>query len=331
MSELQLSLIVIGALIVVGVLLYNKVQERAARVRVERALRSEHADVLMGSPATTSDAAGKAMEARQRPLGQRDAEASPDPSLDYVIELRSTAGPIGVEFHEQWAAVAPRVRNRALAVQLPDGGCVAALQLVSRAGVTGEADLIEFRSEVETLAARLGLQPSAPEMKAALESARALDAFCADRDIQVALHVVARDAKGFDRGAVIAIGDRFGTRLEGNGSLVAVDGAGRELFSVGDRSGARLDTAGPVASPLLALSLTLDVPRAPDTQRTFESMARMAASVASELDGAIVDDNDTALDERALESIGSQLEQVRAELAARGFAPGGALALRLFS
>ncbi|MGE0873886.1 MAG: cell division protein ZipA C-terminal FtsZ-binding domain-containing protein, partial [Burkholderiales bacterium] len=74
-----------------------------------------------------------------------------------------------------------------------------------------------------------------------------------------------------------------------------------------------------------------DVPRAPETQRTFESMARMAASIAGELDGSIVDDNDKLLDERALEAIGGQLEKVRAELAARGFAPGGALALRLFS
>ncbi|MGE0876862.1 MAG: cell division protein ZipA C-terminal FtsZ-binding domain-containing protein, partial [Burkholderiales bacterium] len=299
MSELQLSLIVIGALVVVGVLLYNKAQERAARVRVERALRSEHADVLMDAPAAPSDAAGKVMESRQRPLGQRDAGATPDPSLDYLIELRSASGPIGVEFQEQWAAVAPRVRSRALVAQLHDGGWVAGLQLVSRAGVAGEADLIEFRSEVETLAARLGLQASAPEMKLALESARALDAFCAERDIQVALHVVARAAEGFDRQAVIAIGDRFGTHLGGNGSLVAADGSGRELFSVGDRSGARLDVTGAVASPLLALSLTLDVPRAPETQRTFESMARMAASIAGELDGSIVDDNDKLLDERA--------------------------------
>jgi hypothetical protein len=61
---------------------------------------------------------------------------------------------------------------------------------VSRAGVVSEAELIEFRSAVETLGAKLGATLAAPEMRAAPESARELDKVCADSDIQVALHVV---------------------------------------------------------------------------------------------------------------------------------------------
>ena len=70
------------------------------------------------------------------------------------------------------------------------GGWQAALQLVSRAGPVSEAELIEFRSEVENLASKIGATVRAPEMRAAMDSARELDRLCADSDIQVALHVV---------------------------------------------------------------------------------------------------------------------------------------------
>jgi FtsZ-interacting cell division protein ZipA len=80
-----------------------------------------------------------------------------------------------------------------------------------------------------------------------------------------------------------------------------------------------------------ALSLALDVTRAPDTRRSFESMARLAHQLASALGGSIVDDNGNTLDERAIEAIALQLDSVRAKLAARGLAPGSPTALRLFS
>jgi hypothetical protein len=69
-----------------------------------------------------------------------------------------------------------------------------ALQMVSRRGVVGESELIDFRSQVETLAASHGGTVSAPEMRAALEAAHALDAACAEVDIQIALHVVGIDS-----------------------------------------------------------------------------------------------------------------------------------------
>lgn len=331
MSELQLGLVVIGALIVIAVFVYNRMQERSARRGAERAFGSSHADILMGTQDPKDDAAVRPAEVRHRAPGHEVSGEIPDPRLDYVMELRSADASVAREFREQWAGIARRLRERALLGVMPDGTLLAGLQLVSRAGVTGEADLIEFRSEVEALAARLSLQVNAPEMKAALEAARAQDAFCADRDIQVALHVVARMQDGFDRATVLAIGERLGMVVEAEGRLASSDSGQRLLFQVMDRSGARLDATRPTAAALLALSLTMDVPRTPETRRSFEAMARAATALGAELDGAIVDDNGAALDERALAAIGAQLDQVRAELDARGIPPGGALALRVFS
>lgn len=332
MSELQLSLIVIGALVVAGVLVYNRRQERAAQREAEGAFSAGHADVLMGAKGQAEDAMGRGGEARLRAsLGEIVQDALPDPHLDYVIELTAVSGKEEPELREQWAALARRLRERLLFGVLPDGRYAAGLQLVSRAGVCGEADLIEFRSGVEAIASRLGLKVSAPEMKAALEAARAQDAFCAERDIQVALHVVSRQDGGFDRAAVLSAGKLHGLELDASGRLALRDASQRLLYELMDRSGARLDAGGAAAAPILALSLTMDLPRAPDTQRTFEAMVRLARALAAETGGAVVDDNGAALDDRALGAISAQLEQVRDELEARGLPPGGALALRLFS
>ena len=66
----------------------------------------------------------------------------------------------------------------------------AKLQMVNRHGVVSEAELLEFRSQVETMAATHGASVSAPPMREALEAAQALDKACADVDVQIALHVL---------------------------------------------------------------------------------------------------------------------------------------------
>jgi hypothetical protein len=124
---------------------------------------------------------------RREPTLHRPAEKTqPDPRVDYVIDLKlPQAGVL-----EGWSALEQRFGRRAMLVQAAPDAWRASLQLVTRAGVVSEAELIEFRSEVETLAAKHGAAISAPEMRAALDAARELDKTCADSDIQVALHVL---------------------------------------------------------------------------------------------------------------------------------------------
>jgi hypothetical protein len=332
MSELQLSLIVIGALVVVGVLVYNRLQERAAQRHADAAFRSGHPDALLGTPGADGDTAARPGDARPRTTPRQEPPVpgvGPDPAVDYIMELTPDSGPLPVlSGGEQWQALQRRFRDRVLVATAPSGkSLLVGLQLVTRSGVAGEAELIEFRAEVENLAAGEALKVSAQEMKSALESARELDAFCADRDIQVALHVVSRVPEGLDRASVVAIGERFGLVRRDDNRQVSRDVAGRPLFEVSDRSGAKLDAPG----PLLAVSFTMDVPRAPDTRRTFEAMSRMAVAVAGEAGGSLVDDNENALDERALAAIEAQLDKIRGELELRGIVPGSALASRLFS
>lgn len=358
MSEFQASLLAIGALVVVGVIGYNKWQEHRARKAADAAFRSDFPDALIDpvpGRAPVSDApaepAGRIEPGTQAPQfpipEQRAAKAAPESvgeaGVDYAIELDGEGLSDVVTLREAWSAIESRFPKRAClegwlegqwGVLPLRGGCPkarAALQLVNRSGVVSEAELIEFRSGVETLAAHLGLSVSAPEMLEALECARRLDQTCAAADIQIAFHVVASPGESFSGTKLRAAAEASGLVIDPDGRFVLADDRGRELFCLTDRSGARFSAAGMKDAAPQAVTLSMDVPRAPETQRTFEFMARFAKSIAGLLGGSVVDDNGQVLDDRAVTAIGAQLALVRTSLEAEGIAPGSVLALRLFS
>ena len=273
MTDLQIGLLVLGAAAVAAVLVYNRVQERSTRRSAERSFSSSHADVL-----------APRREPRLGPL------SGPDERVDYVIELKPAKPVAAGVVHDEWRAIELRFGRRALIAEGEGGTWRAALQLVTRAGVVSEAELIEFRTDVETLGTRIGAAVSAPEMRAALDGARELDRTCADSDIQVALHVIGKD--------------------------IAAD-LGEQPFQVVRRED--------------GVTLVLDVATTPELARSYEAMARAGHSLAAAHGGRLVDDRGNPLDDRALASIGAQLEAVRQMLAGRGIETGSALALRLFS
>jgi FtsZ-interacting cell division protein ZipA len=322
MSELQIGLLAIGALVVAGVLIYNRVQERRAKRAAERAFRSAHDDVLLEQPA---------QEASRPSLrtAPPDETAQPDPAIDYIVEFAVEHPVTQGALREQWNTIERRHARRALLAGSADGrSWRAGLQLVSRDGAIGEADLIEFRSAVETLAASVGATVSAPEMRAAVEAARALDDFCAQSDIQVVVHVTGGPFAGTK---VRAAAQASGLVLEADGKFAMRNDGQRLLYTLGARDGTAFSAAAMREATPQALSLALDVARAPDTRRSFESMARLAHQLASVLGGSIVDDNGKPLDESAVAAIAVQLDSVRARLEAHGVTPGSPSALRLFS
>lgn len=337
MTDFQIALLVVGALAIAGVLVYNRVQERGAKRHAERFSGARHRDVLL-------DPVTRRREPTLDPQPARDSttreEPLPDASVDYVVDLTAAHGIPAVLILEQWEPVARRFASRSiLAAADDDGGwrrlvaadgssrsqLRAALQLVTRAGAVSEAEIIEFRSQVETMAARLGAAAAAPEMRQAMETARELDRLCADADIQVALHLVAGAGKALERGSIENAAKEAGLEAEGAGRFAHHDRQGRLLFVATERDG-----AGAKGGSIEALTLLLDVPRVADTRRAYESMVRCARHLAGLLGGDLVDDNGRALDERALAVIEEELARISHALEGRGIAPGGPLALRLF-
>ncbi len=355
MSEFQAGLLLIGALVIVGVIAYNKWQERRARNAADEAFKSRHPDVLIGGGDAVGPSDHRPMDSRSEPsLGQRpippvtaDTEAPivplPHSRVDYVIELSTDEPASASGMQQAWAGVEHRFPRRTRLAAWLDGQWVsvrsdgrydrfqAALQLVSRKGVVGESELLEFRSGVETLASRLRLSAAAPEMRDALEAARALDHVCANADIQVAFHVVAQPGAAFAGTKLRAAAEASGFVLGPDGRFTLEDEAGRELYALSSRDGTPFSATTMKDATPEALTLSMDVPRAPETQRTFDSMVRFGKHLANLLGGALVDDNNQPLDERSVTTINLQLAAVRRSLEEQGIAPGSALALRLFS
>lgn len=357
MSEFQTSLVVIGALVIAAVFAYNKWQEYRAGRATDETFRSGHPDVLMGEKTGAGPQPGggegprmePALAPRHSPMEARgsDQEGDPplaDPRIDYVIELDAREPVSVAALQEAWSGVEHRFARRAALAAAADGKwgplqdhggtwrkARAALQLVSRKGVVSESELLEFRSGVETLATKLQALAGCPEMRDALEAARALDEICAQADIQVAFHVVAAPGAAFAGTKLRAAAEASGFALDRTGRFALADESGRELYALADRSGERFDSGTMKDANPQALTLTMDVPRAPDTQRTFDSMVRFGRHLAHLLGGGLVDDNNQPLDERAVSTINAQLAMVRGNLEAQGISPGSALALRLFS
>lgn len=346
MTELQLALLVIGGVVVAAVFAYNRLQERGARRAAERAFRSVAGDALLEDPAPRREPSlPQSPPAPSRPSPQPQS-ALPDERIDYVVALSFADAPTVGTLLELWRPYEHRYAKRAQLAYSSDGSrwlrlapadgarvlaLQAGLQLVTRDGALGEAELIEFRAAIENVAAATGASVAAPEMRQAVERARELDRFCADADLQVVFHVMPQAGARFAGAAVRSAAEAAGFTLTGDGRFALHDDAGGVLFSLEARDGARFDAGTLDASAPAGLSITLDVPRAPGAQRTFHAMANCARQLAAELGGSLVDDNDHALEERSLAAIDAQLSAVHAAFAARGIEPGGDVALRLFN
>lgn len=291
MTDLQLALLVIGVAVVAGVLVYNRLQERAVRREAEKSFASRHADALLDEAETRreptlEEAPAPAFEAVPRPAPAASGEA-PDARIDYVVEVH---GVPAAALRADWAALERRFARRVRLAEDGEGRVRAGLQMTSRSGVVSEADLLDFRARVESLATGHGGSTSAPEMRAALEAAQALDHACAEVDVQVALHVLG--VPGLELG-------------------------GDEPFQVAPRAD--------------GVTLLIDVPRTADLAASFEAMVRAARQAAAAHGGRLADDNGNPLGERALAAIGVEVEALRARLAELGIEPGSPLAQRLFS
>lgn len=340
MTEFQFGLTLIGVLAIVGVIVFNRVQERLATKRAERAFGSQHEDVLLAqAPQRREPTLEVAAIRPSDPETSASPQALLDAALDYVIAVSPVHSLPASAFLEYWTPLEHRFAKRVLAIGQEDSGAwkrvspgVAAaygmfhiaLQLVSRAGVVSEGELIEFRSGVENLAATLGASAVAPEMKQAMDRARELDQFCADADIQIVLNLLQAAGSAFPEAKLNSAFAAAGFIRQLDGQYVLRDAHGRVLYAVYAVAGER---GGEVAK----LAFSLDVPRTPEVGKTYDSMVRFARELAASLGGSLIDDNGRPLDEQSLAAISAELDAVRQALEERRLPPGGPLALRLFS
>ena len=365
MTDLHYALLGVGAAVIAGVLGYNAWVERRARRRAEKAFGQDHADVLFDASARKEPSIGRIPEPQapseetvgaapivldgppsdELAIGEGlDVPAGPEAEISNRIDtigviladdpitrealeplldaLQRHTTPVHVEgiVDEQWQPVESARRRSWREVR-------AGLQLASRSGPLTEDELTTFNETIASFAASVTAVSQRESPAAAAGRANALDRFCADTDIEVAVNVVGLYGATFALARVKALALEHGLAETASGALVSHARDGTVEFSV-----RRLD-AGAKAdlSYTTGLTLALDLPHVADPSTAFQAMVGFAEAICATLGGELVDDNRKPLTEAGLAAIRRQMEQVLLQMEAYGIPAGGRLARRLYA
>lgn len=359
MSDLQISLLLLGALVVVGVYLFNRLQEKRYRARAEQVFRPDHPDVLMGKTSVAANPETVEESPAPTPRGRR-AVAEPiepslhlepvkptrflDPKLHYIVTLAGTeALGVGnlksvVERHKfdakpvRWQGKNP-TDEAWEDIDFTGSGTYrefqVGLQLADRRSAVDGATIARFVDSISATATQLGLTPRLPDQAVAADLATQLDAFCAQYDVTVGVSVIAREG-AIAASKIRALAEAEGMTLKDNGIFVARDETGEETFSMSNQEN-RPFLADHVRNiTTRGVVFTLDVPRTKDSVRVFSRMCIVAQHFAASLNAVVVDDRRHELREPQLAKIKEQLQEIVASMAQAGIAAGSPLAQQLF-
>ena len=367
MSDLQLGLIVIGVLVIVAVLVFNRWQERQLRRRVEDTFASiDQSPLDEAASDAQADRIEPTFERPQRDAGgastagsvrhggatsagaaaQTGFDGSAQSPIDYVCSINAGAQiphEALTEFMRAATAVGKRVTLEAwipetaqwVELPLPQARPIthvrAALQLADRNGPVNRVQLSTMRDLVRHLAQQVEGDCDCPEIDVAQQAAVELDQFCAEVDVSISCHVVPRSEAGLPGTKVRGLLESSGYGLEPDGRFWLHADDGTVLMSAADAQGEAFSVERLRTESLAGLTLSLDVPRAPGAGRLFDRMLETARHLAHALDAIVVDDNRRPLTEAGLGVIRQQVRAVQAAMDARGIAAGGPIAVRLFS
>lgn len=371
MSDLQISLVVIGALVVGAVCLYNWLQERRYRRRLRQVFENAPDDVLLRSGIESVHADGRLepqLEGSPRPgppspeegghrlpvpaaasgpAAPRGAPASSfDAVLDYVVEIESdtpVADSVIGELTSRMAACGKPGRAAGFNTESGEWEDLArsagaryarlklALQLVNRSGPVNAAQLATFCDAVKGCADRTPARAACPDTQAALKAARDLDAFCGDVDVAIGINIIAEGDGAFSGTKIRGLAEAAGLKLEPDGVFHYRDERRHTLFTLDNHEPAPFLPEQIKSLSTRGITLLLDVPRVANGIAVLERMLEIARSLATALGGRLVDDNRVALSDAGVSRIKEQLRSIHAAMEMRGIPAGGARALRLFS
>ncbi|MFT0534073.1 cell division protein ZipA C-terminal FtsZ-binding domain-containing protein [Castellaniella hirudinis] len=332
MSELQILLISIGAVLIVLVLLYNGWQEWRARRSMRPVQPDPGQDVLLQDAPQRREPG--LWDRPPAPAAAPEEPADIDPACEAVIDI-ALAHPV------PGAALADAVRGIERAgkkpvrvfVQREGGGYSAqaqpdaayvALQLaVVMANRSGPLTAIEW-SNLWTLAQDLSEhfegQIEAPEQDAVLGRATELDARCAAMDAQVGLILqlatpqpLAAITQAAAQAGFVPSGPRW--------AWVAENGMPRFTML--------LDSGNPAA--IHRVDIVLDVPNSIPDDQAFSRMVAVGRDLAGRLDAHVLDDQGRTFQDSAMAPIDRQISALYDQLEQAGFLAGTERTARVFS
>ncbi len=367
MTDLQISLIVIGIAIVIGVFAYNKWQEYRAKKHVERAFSDPVDDVLMktghseknmerrepvlNDVATLEGGAERAENNDSQELSQKEIEDQPiiakiqDIPIDDRIEL-----PIMLNIEESLRGekMLPHFQSLRHAGSKP----------VRFLGMPDGVDLSEDSWQTIVpgnsyrhlkvcvqLANRSGALNEIEYSELLTQLRQIADAIDAEPDIPEMVDVIekARQLYQFvsDHDAKLGISIRSNrdpwqvvtlkTALEKQGFKSRPDG----LFVMKDQENSSilfslLTNELVTSETVTRLTLLMDVPCIAQEKNAFGQMVQCGKALCIRLDGSLVDDGNQLLTDDLLNEIAGQVDDFYKEMEAVSIPAGSVRALRLF-
>jgi hypothetical protein len=371
MSDLQLSLLIIGVIVVGGVGAYNWYQQWRLRRAIEHGIAEKHEDML-ARERTPRDVSPRIEPqiGRREPVGTSDSErtgnvpdamveaqeasaltaAVPpvpgfDPAMDYIVSIDAQE-PISAaglaELHTRAAACGRRFRVAGYnenedtweeAARL-GGGRYAHLKLALQ--LVNRGGVVDKAA----LASFCAAARECAERFGARATCPDVDAALATAheldafcsDVDIAIGVNIVAADGKFQGTRIrSLAEAAGFRLEPHGEFHYRDAAHHTLFTLDNHEPAPFLPEQVKQLSTTGVTLLLDVPRVADGSATLERMLKIGGELAQELGGSLVDDNRVPLNDKAVQAIQQQLRQIHGRMEAHGMPPGSERALRLFS
>lgn len=347
MSELQISLLAIGLIVVAGIFLYGQWQQWRYRRDIGSSLQTRSIE------AAPFETPGAKETARKDPLVPTPAATAADEicgllndSTDYVatmllktpllsdalerlwqrrFDFGKNVNVCGLNTNSSlWERMIPESPQTYRAFRI-------GLQLVDRSGSVSEMRLAGFHDMLEDIAAELQLEVKLPSVLEALQRAQELDRFCADVDQMIGINLLTSGDRRLFGTEVANAAERLGMSLQSDGAFHLLDGSGATLLRLEASDGSTFQHHTLNQSRVDSLTLLLDIPRVLDPARRFDDMVAMGQELVRSLRLTMADDQRVALSDGAIAQIRAQVAATEAMMLAGHITPGSAQALRLFS
>jgi hypothetical protein len=342
LSDLQLSLGLIGFSLLVLVMIYNA-------MRIRKLDKNESMDDSIESSEPSFSAVDAALNKSEPSFGgiTSSTHAHPvlakiDPLIDCVATLRLPEPITGQEILSQlsdwpkntqftwmheglttdsvWQSITPEQSFTELQL---------AIQLANRSGPIGMVDLSDFVSKVQLLSNALDAELDLAPHNDIIESAKSLDDFAAKCDIQLGITVVPKDGL-WNLMTIQNVANKAGFLLSRDGREYQRVAADTTIYKlIADQANFLRDDLS--QSNVQYVTLLLNLPHVSYEMTPFQLMLDDAKLLAEALNGHLVDDAGRPLVDEAITAIKGQLEEIYQAMTVQGIPAGSAAASRLYS
>jgi hypothetical protein len=355
MSPLQLSLLLLGVLLVCGVYAYNwwsarkLLPKRAEQTAVAAPATEEGLEPWLNEPLTAKsdqfdDVITPSMQPRV-PKALRPMQVL-DSRIDAMVSLELDA-PVSGEAVQAAAPTTRRIGSKPFYIEgleLESGtweltraghrysALRAGMQMANRSGPLNDIEFSEFVVKLQEFADTMHAEPDFPDMRTEVAKARELDHFASRHDAQLSFLLSAQRA-AWSPGYLTQHAAKLGFvpgALPGRLVLPAQEAGAAPVLVLSFETQAAL-AEDPSLAILRVFQLSLDIPHVNRAEEPFAQLRHVATTLCERMEGTLSDDNGTPVSLEALDRIGADIERIYALMDQYELPAGSPVCRRLFS